>query len=336
LSTAFGDPLVMTRILLERRVRESVFLQRNSRPAPVSRRAGTLASKEVAVARGSDGESALRKHLRVLEAFDTLRPFLTLTEIAHTAGLAPSTAHRLVAQLEAEGLLERLPDRTYRLGVRLWEFASRTPGALGLRELARPWMSGVHARVRQHTHLGVRSGRDVLFIERMSTREAVINATLIGGRTPMPVSSSGLVLLAHADAENVRDVVAGGWPRFTAQTIVGEAALRARLRRVRADGFADLPGHIHDQSRGIAVPVMGPHGVVYAALGVVIPNDGRSARGIIELLTLAAAGVTRALEDAYLPDGAPALGRGVHALVNSSLASLDYFAGLGEERAAAG
>lgn len=289
------------------------------------------------MARGSGGESALRRHLRVLEAFNPLRPFLTLTEISHAAGLAPSTAHRLVAQLEEEGLLERLPDRTYRLGVRLWEFASRTPGALGLRELARPWMSGVHARVRQHTQLGVRAGTDVLFIERMSTRDAVINATLIGGRTPLAVSSSGIVLLAHAEPALVDEVVAAGWPRFTGRTLADERSLRAQVRRVRLDGFADLAGHIHEQSRGIAVPVMGPHAVVYAAMGVVVPNDDRAVQPIVELLTVAAAGVTRALEEAYLPDGAPAAQRrGVHPVVTSSLASLDYFAALGEDHPAGG
>ena len=110
------------------------------------------------MARGSDGESVLHKHLRVLQAFDILRPFLTLTEISEATGLPASTTHRLVAELEREGLLERMPDRSYRLGVRLWEFASRTPGAVGLRELARPWLEAVHARVRQHTQLGVLSG----------------------------------------------------------------------------------------------------------------------------------------------------------------------------------
>ena len=105
------------------------------------------------MARGSAGESVLHKHLRVLEAFDALRPFLTLTQIADAAGMPLSTAHRLAAELEHEGLLERMPDRTYRLGVRLWEFASRTPGALGLRELARPWLEAVHARVRQHAQV---------------------------------------------------------------------------------------------------------------------------------------------------------------------------------------
>ena len=31
------------------------------------------------MARGSAGESVLHKHLRLLQAFDSLRPFLTLT-----------------------------------------------------------------------------------------------------------------------------------------------------------------------------------------------------------------------------------------------------------------
>lgn len=281
------------------------------------------------MARGSDGESVLHKHLRVLQAFDALRPFLTLTEIADASGLALSTTHRLVSELEREGLLERQPDRTYRLGVRLWEFASRTPGALGLRELARPWLGAVHARVRQHTQLGVLSGRDVLFIERMSTRDAVLNLTLIGGRTPLPVSSSGLVLLAHASPDLVEEVIAADWPAYTPRTIRGGEALRDRLRHVRADGFAVADGYIHAESRGIAVPVRGPHGAVYAAIGVVVANDGTSPQPAIELLTVAATGITRALEEAYLPhEGTHDSAHAMRTVVSSSQRSLDYFASL--------
>ncbi|HET6302448.1 IclR family transcriptional regulator [Microbacterium sp.] len=275
------------------------------------------------MARGSAGESVLHKHLRVLDAFDALHPFRTLTEIADAAGLAISTAHRLVRELEREGLLERSPDRTYRLGVRLWEYASRTPGALGLRELARPWLGAVHSRVRQHTQLGVLSGRDVLFIERMSTRDAVVNATLIGGRIPLPVSSSGLVLLAHADPALIDEVVAAGWPRHTAHTIRDGKELREKLRHVRADGFAVTSGHIYEESRGIAVPVMGPHGVVYAAMGVVVANDDAPIQPIVEVLTTAAAGITRDLEQAYLPDAGPTAGR-IRPLVSTSPRSLEY------------
>jgi len=280
------------------------------------------------MARGSDGESVLRKHLRILEAFDALRPFLTLTEIAQTAGLAGSTTHRLVAELEREGLLERLPDRSYRLGVRLWEFASRTPGALGLREVARPWMNAVHARIAQHTQLGVLGGFDVLFIERMSTRGAVVNATLIGGRIPLPLSSSGLVLLAHADEALVDRVIERGWPHPTRHSLGDGEQLRDRLRRARADGFVVLDGHIYEESRGIAVPVFGPQATVYAALGVVVSNSRDSPSAAIETLVVAAAGITRALTEAYVTGtaAAPPSRYDVGPLVSTSAASVEYFA----------
>ncbi|WP_426322451.1 IclR family transcriptional regulator [Microbacterium sp. E-13] len=279
------------------------------------------------MARGSAGESVLHRHLRVLESFDAWHPFLTLSEIADAAAIPRSSAHRLIAELEHEGLLERLPDRTYRLGVRLWEFASRTPGAVGLREIARPWLGAVHERVRQHTQLGVLSGHDVLFIDRMSTRDAVVNATLIGGRIPLHASSSGLVLLAHADPSLVAEVIAEGLRVYTERTIRTGPELRARLRKVRDDGYAVTEGHIHPESRGIAVPIIGPGGTVYAAIGVVVPNDGVSPHPYAELLRRAAAGIAHDLAIAYRPD-VDERTHGIRSLVSGSRRSLEYLESL--------
>ena len=278
------------------------------------------------MARASDGESVLHKHLRVLGSFEAAVPFLTLSEISARAGLAPSTAHRIVAELESEGLLERLPDRTYRLGVRLWELATRTPGALGLREIARPYLQAVHARVRQHTQLGVLSDTEVLFLDRLSTRDAVVNATLIGGRIPLHASSSGLVLLAFSGQAVVDSVLASPMRRFTPHTIQTEAQLQAALRRVRADGWAVSNGQIHEESRGIAVPVYGAHRDVIAAIGVVVPNDDAPTLGHIELLTRAAREISMAMRAAYLPTGHPAATPGgrLRPLVTSSVRSMEY------------
>jgi len=288
------------------------------------------------VARASGGESVLSKHLRVLGAFEAAVPFLTLTEIADRAGLAPSTAHRIVAELEGEGLLERLPDRTYRLGVRLWELACRTPGALGLRELARPSLQAVHARVRQHTQLGVLSGTEVLFLDRLSVRDAVVNATLIGGRIPVHASSSGLVLLAHAGPAVLEQVLAQPMHRFTPHTITTERELRSMLRRVRADGWAVTHGHIHEESRGIAVPIHGAHNDVIAAIGVVVPNDEAPPLGHLELLLHAAREISVALRAAYLPTGHPAATPGgrFRPLVSSSVRSMEYLESISERHGA--
>lgn len=282
------------------------------------------------MARSSNGESVLSKHLRVLGAFEASEPFLTLSELAQCAGLALSTAHRLVSELEREGLLERMPDLTYRLGVRLWELACRTPGALGLREIARPWLQQVHARVRQHVQLSVLSGTEVVFLDRLSARDAVINATLIGGRLPLTVSSSGLVLLAYAGPELLEQVLSAPLVRYNERTIQTPEQLREALRHVRADGWAVTEGHIHAESRGIAVPVLGAHHDVIAALSVVVPNDGTSALGYVELLAHAAREISGAMRAAYLPTGHPAATPGgrFRPLVASSVRSMEYLESL--------
>ena len=253
------------------------------------------------MARGSAGETSLRKHLRIIEAFDAQHLFLNLTEIAAAAGLAKSSAHRLVSELVREGLLERMPDRSYRLGVRLWEFGSRTPGGLGLRELSRPWLNAVHERVGQHAQLGVLSGHDILFIERLSTPDAVINATLIGGRMPAYSSSGGLVLLAHTDDTVVDDIIDAGIRPLTPHAISSGPELRAAIARVRSSGFAVTDGYIHPDSRGIAVPVRTTQGAVVASMSVVVPNDGHVTAPFVELLQWAAMRTARSLDAAYHP-----------------------------------
>lgn len=285
------------------------------------------------MARGSNGESALLRHLRVLDAFDTWHPFLTLTQISVASGMPKSTTHRLVIELVRQGLLEELPDKTYRLGLRLWELASRTPGALGIRELARPWLTAVHERVGQHAQLGVLSGLDVLFIERLSTSEAVVNATLIGGRVPLHASSSGLVLLAGTREPNLLDRIAQrGIRPLTPHGIQSEAELRAHVREVHADGFAVTDGHIHPEARGIAVPVTGPLGHVYAAMGVVVPNTTSSPLPFVEILQWAAARTAQALAELYASTpagGNPA--QGAPAYSGLSKKSLAFLAAQGRQ-----
>ncbi|MCA0290816.1 MAG: hypothetical protein LCH82_04050 [Actinobacteria bacterium] len=126
------------------------------------------------------------------------------------------------------------------------------------------------------------------------TPTPVVNATLIGGRLPMPLSSSGVVLLAHADESAFEDVVRAGWPQPT-HALPDARALRDLLATVRRRGYAALDGHIHPDSRGVAVPVLGPLGSVYAALSVVVPNDDAPVQRVVEVLKVAAAGIGREL-----------------------------------------
>lgn len=225
------------------------------------------------MANSPTGDSVLDRTVRVLETFTTERTVQTAAQIGRRAGLPSSTAHRLVDSLVDSGLLDRDDDGRVRLGLRLWELALRGSLALRLRQAALPAMERVQSAIREHTQLAVLEQDEALFLERLSWPTAGANITRIAGRLPLHASSSGLVLLAHADAATQERILAGPLPALTPETLTEPAALRRKLSEVRRLGYVVTPGTVEEVSTGVAVPVRGDRGEVVAALSVVLPRD---------------------------------------------------------------
>jgi DNA-binding IclR family transcriptional regulator len=239
------------------------------------------------------GESVVARVVRVLEAFTPDDPALSVTEIARRSRLPVTTASRLIAELAAHGMLARR-DGEVRVGVRMWELAQRASPTLSLREAAMPFLEDLHAVIGQHVQLGVLDGDEVLFVERISAPNAVINYTRIAGRLSLHASSSGQVLLAHAPAEQQERVLGAPLQRFTPNTPTRPEQVRALLADIRRQGYALCPGFFHVDAAGVAVPVRDGSGTVVAAMGAVVPNDG-NAYVHVPALMAAARGIGRTL-----------------------------------------
>jgi DNA-binding IclR family transcriptional regulator len=225
------------------------------------------------MANSPSGDSVTDRLVRVLETFTPTRTVQTAAEIGRRAGLPGSSAHRIVGELVDAGLLERDDDRRIRIGVRLWELATRSSQALRLRQVAMPAMERVQARVREHTQLAILEQDEALFLERLSAPDSGANITRIAGRLPLHASSSGLVLLAFGDRDLQERVLAEPLIALTRETITDPAMLRRKLAEVRALGHAVARGFIETVSTGVAVPVRDETGRVTAALSVVLPRD---------------------------------------------------------------
>ena len=210
--------------------------------------------------------------VRVLETFSTDRTLQTASQISRRSGLPSSTAHRIVDDLVAVGLLERDEDHRVRLGLRLWELALRGSSALRLRQAALVQMQAVQEVIREHTQLAVLEQDEALFLERLSHPEAGSNITRIAGRLPLHASSSGLVLLAHAPHELRERVLSRPLPALSPQTVTDAAELRGLLAAIRRAGHVVAPGTVESVSTGVAVPIRDA-GEVVAALSVVLPRE---------------------------------------------------------------
>lgn len=231
----------------------------------------------------------IRRLMRIISSFDHSKPAMSVAVLAKRADIPLATTHRLVNELLGEGVLHREPDGRIRLGLRLWELASRSSKVLSLRQAAMPFMEDVQEVIRQHTQLAVLQDDEVLFVERLSSRESVVNEAKVAGRLPVHVSSSGMVLLAHSPSQAQE-----AYLKRNAETVdVGQ--LRRDLADVRQTGFAALAGYVVADTTGIAVPVLGQRRQVIAALGVVVAAGEENIAATVPALMTAARGIARAV-----------------------------------------
>ncbi|MFJ8825071.1 IclR family transcriptional regulator [Streptomyces sp. NPDC102467] len=239
--------------------------------------------------------SAADRLLDVLGAFDQAHPALTLTELAHRAGLPLPTAHRLVGALAGWGALERDDAGRYHVGLRLWEIAALAPRGLGLRQAALPFLEDLYEATHENVHLAVRDGVEVVYIERLSGRSAVGVHSRVGARWPLHATGVGLVLLAHGGLELQERYSADELAAFTPYTVTDPQRLRRILADVRRCGVAVSDRQITDDALSVAAPVRGPRGDVVAAVSVVVPVTGARTPALIPAVQLAGRGISRAL-----------------------------------------
>lgn len=239
--------------------------------------------------------TAADKVLDVLGAFGTDARELTLSAIARRAGLALSTAHRVVAGLVTWGALERGEDGLYRVGLRLYEVGALAPRGVALRDAALPFMEDLYEVTHEVVQLAVREGHELMFIERIAGRLSVGVHTRVGMRFPLPPSGAGLVLLAFAPVDVQEAVLAAPLQSFTPKTVVDATLLRGLLAETRTSDIAVSDRQVTMDSVSVAAPVRDPSRAVVAAVSVVVHYGSVDPAMLSPLVLTAARGISRSL-----------------------------------------
>lgn len=244
---------------------------------------------------GSPPRSLAGKALDVLAAFDVRHPELNLARISRRCGLPLTTAHRLVRDLTRWGALERDENGCYHIGLRLWEIASLAPRGIPLREAALPYLEDLYEATHENVQLAVREGLEVVYLERLLSRDSVRVLTRVGGRWAMHATGVGLVLLAFAPAQVQDQVLAGPLDSWTSKTITDPRQLRAILADVRRDGHAVSDGQVTLDALSVAAPIRDASDHVVAAVSLVVHADGAQPRALAGAVVAAGRGISRAL-----------------------------------------
>jgi DNA-binding IclR family transcriptional regulator len=193
----------------------------------------------------------------------------SLGELATELDLSKSTVLRLAAPLIEENLLARDPETGgFRLGHGALRLGQAYLSRLDLRRVAAPECQALARTAGQTAHLVVYEAPFVVYLDKVENETTVRMASRIGSRAPAHCTGVGKAILAWLPAAAVAELVAGGLPAVTANTITDPDRLRAELARIRDRGYAIDDRENEPEVRCVAAPIFDHTGAVAAALSV--------------------------------------------------------------------
>jgi DNA-binding IclR family transcriptional regulator len=252
------------------------------------------------IAEHNAGTQTLLRGLAIIEAAAAnthdMRAFATML------GTTRSTTYRLVNALVQARYL-RQTSSGYLLGPKLIELGTLALEQMPLTTVARPYLDRLAQATLDTVNLGVRDGRDVLFIDKISSQRGLELGSDVGRRMPLASTGIGKALMIDLRPQEWAALFQASRcglssARFKSESRPDKPVFLHGMVRYVAGGFAFDLGENEESIRCVAAPVRDASGAIVAAVSVasaipfmplermeeLVPIVQREARGISEEL----------------------------------------------------
>lgn len=195
---------------------------------------------------------------------------LSLTSLAQRAGIAPSTAHRILATLKASSFVQCDEEHGgYLIGVQAFRVGSAFLRNRKLVDAGRATMRRLMEESGETVNMGIEDDGSVVFISQMESHQSVRAFHRPGSRSLLHASSIGKAIMAALpDEAAIERLHRSGMPKFTERTIVDPDALLADLAQTRKRGWSIDDEERAEGLRCIGAAVYNEHGEVGGAISI--------------------------------------------------------------------
>ncbi len=187
-----------------------------------------------------DTVQSLTRALTLLNALAASDRGLSLSQAAQTAGLAISTAHRLLSTLQQQGFVHFDADKSvWSIGVQSFIVGSAFLRVRELNAIARPVMRELMEITGETVNLAVEDRGEAIYVAQIESPMTMRAIARPGGRAAMHASGVGKALLAAMCDKLVDSILKRhGMPKLTEKTLTRPDELKRQLNEIRARGFA--------------------------------------------------------------------------------------------------
>lgn len=217
--------------------------------------------------------STLEKAVTVLEAIIDQPQSVGLPDLADRVGMSRQSLHRLLYQLSELDIVVKVPNRDrFAIGDRFSRIALSAISSANQGPPVRAIIQQLVASINETCNLGVLTGRDYVYIERVECDRLPRVYLETGSRLQPHVTSGGKAMLAYLPTET-RDALVDTleFKRFTEFSITDKKKFIAELDTIRQQGFACAWQEFSEGIVGIGVPILALDGMPMASLALHAP-----------------------------------------------------------------
>ncbi|CAH0153274.1 HTH-type transcriptional regulator KipR [Arthrobacter sp. Bi83] len=198
---------------------------------------------------------------------------LRLKDAAKELGVAPSTAHRLLAMLVYRGFAVQDESRRYVPGPAMGAGPAGVSWTRLLRDLARPHMELLCSRVNETVNLMIRVGTKVRFLDTVESTNVLRVGDRQGTVLPASKASGGKAMLAELEPAMIDQLFRSQNAEIGGDSIPDAEypAFLRELETVRTNGFAANFEGTEDGISALGMALHNGKGVVVGALSVATP-----------------------------------------------------------------
>ena len=157
--------------------------------------------------RGPEGAKAVDRTARVLMELAAHPDGVTLSDLARALGEPLPTLHRTLSTMRTYDLVRATEDGQFALGVSTVVLASAFTQGLDLRQEAKPAMAELRETTQETVHLGVLSGAQIVYIEKLDSPNAVRMVSRVGGTNPAFRTAIGQSIFAYSSQTRLESAV---------------------------------------------------------------------------------------------------------------------------------
>lgn len=211
---------------------------------------------------------SVERAFQILEEVGRVTSGMTLAEVTERTGIPKTTAFMLVSVLRDMGVLAQ-HDAQYVLGPMLAKLGGQALRRMDLRAVAGAHMQRLAEQTGFTSHLGVLSGQELIFIDKVESERFIQFLTYPGMSQQFYLSSLGKAIASFLPEEELETLLERcRFIRKTNYTITDATAFRQIAAAIRSQGYAIEDEENEDGVRCIGAPIFDHDGRVAAAISV--------------------------------------------------------------------